>query len=43
MVSYDDYVACDGIKGAREKGVFRLEGKTYPMADGDVVEFRFSV
>ncbi len=43
VVSYDDYVACDGIKGAREKGVFRLEGKTYPMADGDVVEFRFSV
>ena len=43
VVSYDDYVAFDGIKGAREKGVFRLEGKTYPMADGDVVEFRFSV
>ena len=43
VVSYDDYVACDGIKGAREKGLFRLEGKTYPMADGDVVEFRFSV
>lgn len=43
VVAYDDYVACDGIKGAREKGLFRLEGKTYRMADGDVVEFRFSV
>ena len=43
IVSYGDYVASDGIKGAREKGQFRLEGKTYTMADGDIVEFRFSV
>ena len=43
VVSYADYVENDGIKGAREKGQFRLEGKTYVMGDGDIVEFRFSV
>lgn len=42
-VSYADYVACGGIKGARERGQLRLEGKGYVVADGDVVEFRFSV
>ncbi|MEE3230782.1 MAG: DUF933 domain-containing protein, partial [Planctomycetota bacterium] len=43
VVSYEDYTENDGIKGAKEKGQFRLEGKTYVMADGDIVEFRFSV
>jgi len=43
VVSYEDYVENDGIKGAREKGQFRLEGKAYTMVDGDIVEFRFSV
>jgi len=43
IVSYDDYVACGSIKVARDKGVLRLEGKEYVMADGDIVEFRFSV
>ncbi len=42
-VSFDDYVSCGGIKGAREKGQFRLEGKDYVVQDGDIIEFRFSV
>ena len=42
-VSFDDYVDCGGIKGAREKGQFRLEGKDYVVQDGDIIEFRFSV
>mgnify|MGYP000480454600 CR=1 FL=1 len=28
---------------AREKGLYRMEGKEYVMRDGDVVEFRFNV
>jgi ribosome-binding ATPase YchF (GTP1/OBG family) len=28
---------------AKEKGLVRMEGKDYVMADGDVVEFRFNV
>ena len=42
-VSYDDFVANDGWKGAREKGVVRSEGKEYVVADGDVMLFRFNV
>ena len=42
-VSYADFVALGGWKGAREKGVARAEGKEYVMQDGDVVLFRFNV
>jgi hypothetical protein len=42
-VSYDDFVASDGWKGAREKGVVRSEGKEYVVKDGDVLLFRFNV
>ena len=28
---------------ARKKGLVRLEGKTYPVADGDIINFRFNV
>ncbi|MEA3245068.1 MAG: redox-regulated ATPase YchF [Gemmatimonadota bacterium] len=41
--SYDDFVANDGWKGAREKGVVRAEGKEYVVQDGDVMLFRFNV
>ena len=42
VVSFDDYVAHGGEKGAREAGVLRPEGKEYEMKDGDVVEFMFN-
>lgn len=42
-ISYDDFVACNGESGAKEKGLMRLEGKEYVMQDGDVCHFRFSV
>jgi GTP-binding protein YchF len=42
-VSYDDFMANDGWKGAREKGVVRSEGKEYVVKDGDVMLFRFNV
>ncbi len=41
-IAYDDYVACRGEAGAREAGKFRLEGKDYLVADGDVLHFRFA-
>ncbi|MGO9943428.1 MAG: redox-regulated ATPase YchF, partial [Rhodoblastus sp.] len=41
-IAYDDYVACNGEAGAREAGKFRLEGKEYVVADGDVLHFRFA-
>ena len=41
-IAYDDYVAGNGEAGAREAGKFRLEGKDYVVADGDVMHFRFN-
>ena len=41
-IGYEDYVAFRGEAGAREAGKFRLEGKDYVVADGDVMHFRFA-
>jgi ribosome-binding ATPase len=41
-IAYPDYVAFKGEAGAREAGKFRLEGKEYIVADGDVMHFRFN-
>jgi GTP-binding protein YchF len=41
-IAYDDYIAGNGAAGARDAGKFRLEGKDYVVADGDVMHFRFN-
>jgi GTP-binding protein YchF len=41
-VAYEDYVTLKGEAGARDAGKFRLEGKDYVVADGDVLHFRFA-
>jgi GTP-binding protein YchF len=41
--SFDDLIACGSEKAVREKGLFRLEGKSYIVADGDILSIRFSV
>jgi len=43
VISYDDLVACGSETAAKEKGLYRLEGKDYIMQEGDVVFFRFNV
>ena len=43
VISYDDFIACKGEAGAKEKGKMRLEGKDYVVRDGDVMHFRFNV
>jgi hypothetical protein len=43
VIGYDDYLACKGEAGAKEKGKMRLEGKEYVVQDGDVMHFRFNV
>ena len=40
-IAYNDYVG-NGEAGARDNGKFRLEGKEYVVADGDVMHFRFA-
>ena len=42
-VSYEDLVKCGSVAVAREKGLYRIEGKEYVVEDGDVLHFRFSV
>ncbi len=43
VVAFEDYVRCNGEQGAKEAGKWRLEGKDYKVADGDVMLFRFNV
>ncbi|MBI1327413.1 MAG: redox-regulated ATPase YchF [Alphaproteobacteria bacterium] len=43
VISFADYVACNGESGAKEAGKMRLEGKEYPVQDGDIMLFRFNV
>jgi GTP-binding protein YchF len=43
VVHYQDMVMCRSLAIARERGLFRLEGKEYVVQDGDVIEFRFNV
>ena len=42
-VAYDDLVKSGSIAAAREKGLYRMEGKEYPVQDGDVLLFKFNV
>ena len=43
VVAYDDFITYQGEAGAKEAGKWRLEGKEYTVADGDVIHFRFNV
>lgn len=43
VVAYDDLVKAGDHAAARKLGLVRLEGKTYPVADGDVINFRFNI
>ena len=41
-IAYDDYVGLGGEQPAKEAGKMRAEGKTYTVADGDVLHFLHS-
>ena len=42
-VAYDDLVKLGTVAAAREKGLYRMEGKEYVVKDGDVMLFKFNV
>ncbi len=42
-VAFADLQAAGSMAAAREKGLFRLEGKEYLVQDGDIINFRFNV
>lgn len=39
VIAYGDLVRCGSISQGRKEGVLRSEGKTYPVKDGDVINF----
>ena len=42
-VAYEALVSCGSVAAAREKGLYRMEGKEYVVKDGDVLLFKFNV
>ena len=42
-VAYEALVQCGSVAVAREKGLYRMEGKEYIVKDGDVLLFKFNV
>ena len=43
VIHFDDLVASGSMAKGREAGKLRIEGKTYPVQDGDVLTIRFNV
>jgi ribosome-binding ATPase YchF (GTP1/OBG family) len=39
VIPFDDLVRCGSIAQGRREGLLRSEGKTYPVKDGDVINF----
>jgi GTP-binding protein YchF len=42
VIGWSSLVEAGGYAGAREKGTLRLEGRDYVMADGDVINVKFT-
>jgi GTP-binding protein YchF len=43
VVSYADLIELGGMNEAKSKGKLRLEGKEYPVKDGDIMHIRFNL
>ncbi|HYA42508.1 MAG TPA: DUF933 domain-containing protein [Syntrophobacteraceae bacterium] len=43
VVAYEDLKKAGDYAVARKHGTVRLEGKNYPVRDGDVIHFRFNI
>ena len=43
VLAYDDFKEAGTYAAARKKGTVRLEGKSYEVKDGDIIEIRFNV
>ena len=43
VVAYDDLIAAGSLAETRKRGTLRLEGKTYVVQDGDILNIKFNV
>ena len=43
VIAYDDLMELGSMNEAKAKGKLRLEGKDYPVKDGDILNIRFNV
>jgi hypothetical protein len=43
VVAYEDLIRLGSMHEAKTHGKFRLEGKEYPVKDGDIVHIRFNI
>ncbi|MGA2089937.1 MAG: redox-regulated ATPase YchF [Endomicrobiales bacterium] len=43
VMAFDDLKRLGSDKAVRDAGLFRQEGKSYTVKDGDIIEFRFNV
>ena len=43
VLAYDDLMDAGSYAAARKKGTVRLEGKSYEVKDGDIINIRFNV
>jgi hypothetical protein len=43
VVHYDEFIKRGSLAQCRSDGVLRLEGRDYPVKDGDIINFRFAV
>jgi ribosome-binding ATPase YchF (GTP1/OBG family) len=42
VIGWADLVEAGGYAAARDRGILRLEGRDYVMADGDVITVKFT-
>ena len=43
VIAYEDLISLGGMSEAKAKGKLRLEGKEYPVRDGDIMHVRFNL
>ncbi len=43
VISYNDFIECNGYQDAKNKGKIKQEGRKYIVQDGDICNFKFNV
>jgi len=43
VVDYETFMRLGTLKACKDQGLLRVEGKDYPVVDGDIINYRFNV